>query len=52
LGEATAEGPQALYIELLEDGTWEPLGAMTFQDLLLWAVSQDRQFMFRAQEVP
>ena len=43
-----AEGPQVLYI----DGTWEPLGVMTFQDLLLWALDQDRQFMFRAQEVP
>jgi hypothetical protein len=47
-----AEGPQVLYIELLEDGTWEPLGVMTFQDLLLWALDQERQFMFRAQEVP
>ena len=52
MGRQWLRGPQVLYIELLEDGTWEPLGVMTFQDLLLWALDQDRKFMFRAQEVP
>ena len=45
-----------LYVEVMEDGMFQPLGVMTMGDMLDWADSQENltgagEFLFRYMEL-
>lgn len=57
---AAGEGPQVgdmvLYVEVMEDGMFQPLGVMTMGDMMDWADSQEAltgagEFLFRYMEL-
>lgn len=48
-----AEEPASFYVEAMLDGMedYEPLGVMTYQDLVLWAMSNGMEGIYRMTEV-